>query len=103
MVEWIQSLNWTQIAALVAAILSAFFGVKDKLPSPTGVVKSLGKLLPGGGQSTMVMKLDDEHEDLNAILRLEQRAERRGCKKLSAAVKEVQHCYFNRKEAEVEA
>jgi hypothetical protein len=84
-ITWLQSLNWTQIAAIAVALASVFFGVKDKLPALKG-------LLP----SSKAEPVDEDVADLAAIKRLEARAERRGCPKLAEAVAVVETNFFNR-------
>jgi hypothetical protein len=82
---WLQSLNWTQIAAMIAAIAATYFGVKDKLPAVPGLTGLL-KATPE----------DEDIADLQAMKRLEARAKRSSCPKFKEAVRTTEVCFFNR-------
>jgi hypothetical protein len=89
----LSSLNWSQWVAIAVAVLSAFFAVKDKLPS-----LKLPRILPGrtAPAAAPTADVDVDVLDLGAIKRLEDRAERRGCPKMQEAVRALEAVFFNK-------
>ena len=89
-------LGWSLLAGVLAAGGSWTVTNPGKVWAALGgVISKLKRTVPMPAPTTVT---NDDHADLEAMLRLQKRADKSGCPKFQEAVRACEVCFFNHAE-----